>query len=452
MSLKKVLAILIAAVLLSCVSVSEVSAQESRFAKQREWSNASGKFKRQAKMLSATTTKVVLETDAGDNLSISIKGLSTVDQEFVQSFLDSSFDDLKKRSRETLFASVLLETFREYETSGHMTEEQKPFVESQITELAKYADAEAINLPDGYLPLAELPEKKQQTKALVDSWINETSAKRLEKRQTMLREAIRTDPTSLDAAIILALFHEIKSVDARAAQRCLDSAIKSGTQYLEIGTESDKANLLVAMNNLAVSYVTSQNIAKAKRIWSEAFEVSAGVLPGPSIQNIIKTNQMMGAPNSGLKASKAVQKSFTEFSERVGAIRVGSEDPEEAKKKSRKWLSGWQLMCPVDSEGNVRADLEILLANATAQELSESVFYDRTCLHCRGAAFLRCPNKSCREGKVRKEILGKKTMKTTDGGIHDMGVGVIRIDIVDCKVCKGEDRVDCHCCEDGIQD
>jgi hypothetical protein len=454
MSLKRWSATFIAVVTFSFVSFSfvaigQATAQESRFTKLRGWSDASGKFKRQAKMLSATTAEVVLETDAGDNLSIPLKVLSTADQEFVQSYLDKSFDDLKQRSRETIFASELLKAFSEYESSGHMTESQQSFVESRIAELNDHADE--IVFLDGYLPVADLPEKKKQTKAMVDAWINGTSTNRLEKRQTMLRDAIKADPTSMEAAIILALFHEIKSNDARAAQRCLDSAIKRSSPYLKVGTETDKANLLVAMNNLAVSYVTSQNIAKAKRVWGEAFELSSGQLPQPSIQNISKTNRMMGDINSGLKANSSLQKSFVEFSEQVGAVQFSSDDSKAAKKR-RKTSAGWQMMCPLDCEGNVRSDLEILLANTTLQELSGTVFYDRTCLQCRGAAFLRCPNKSCREGKVKKQIVGKKTMKTTDGGIHDMGVGVIRVDIIVCPVCKGEDKVDCHCCEDGAQD
>lgn len=431
-------AILIVVALFSVCAVETTSAQVSRFDKVREWSDASGKFKKQARIVSASTTEVVLEITDGEIVTIPLKGLSATDQEFAIAFRERIFSDLKKQSGNSLFASEALRLFRAFETKGYVDSDNRKFVEAKIAELEKQSAVDAVLLPDGYLPKGEIPAKKESSKQLVDQWFKKSTLKRLEGGQKLLREAIQSDPTSLDAAIVLAMYYEIYELDSAAAQRYLNAAVKRGTRYAPISLDSDKTNLLAAMNNLAVSYATNQQVAKAKRIWEQANEASEGELPIAAKHNIARTNRMINVEaRAGLNSTKSIRKSFGEFAEGVSAL--------------ENEIGGWQLMFSVDTGGDIRNELEFLLSDKNLQQISESVIQNKRCVKCAGTSYLRCQSKLCTNGKVKKEVIVNRTLTTTDGTVKNIGRGV-RIDLVDCPICTGTSKVDCPCCEGGIQD
>ena len=423
-------------VLLVLCSQHSSVAQTSRFEKIHEWSDVSGKFKKRARVVSANSTKVVLETESGDKVEIPLKLLCSANQEFVESFRERVLSDLKKQARASVYAADVLQLYNDYNAKGFVDSENRVFVETKISELEKLASKDAIVLPDGYVSKADLPSSKRQAKTLVDQWILEATSAGSGEEQKVLRQAIKSDPTSIESVIVLALFYEVYEADSKTAQRHLDAAIERGIRYLPLGFESDKANLFAALNNMAVSCVKSQQVSKAQRFWERALGLSSVNLPEPIKHNVAKTNRMINKKFYGLSADKTDRKEFGEFATRINAS---------------GGAGGWQLMCPADIDGTVRTNLQFILADKRAQQIAGEVVVDTRCVKCDGTSQLQCAVKQCKRGVIRTDIWGDKLFRHPNGTVVKMGRVVIRVDVSRCRNCSGDGLVDCPCCDNGMQ-
>lgn len=419
------------------VLISSTSAQMAKYERMRTWSDATGKFKTEAKLVSVTDDEIVLESETGKTLKLPVSKLGSTDQEFIREFKTARFDTLKKQASECVYAKDALKMYQDFLAAGHVESEQKLLVEEMIAELQSQTATNSIILPRGYLPESELVARKLEAKKLVDEWISETTASGKVDNRKKINDAIELDPTSLEAAIIVAMFLEIREANHEQAQRRLEEAVKSGQRYSSVANPADQYNLLVAMNNLAVSNIRVKKVSRAMRIWSEASELNHAQLLAPASHNVAKVLRMLENNRSGLTANRSDKRAFYEFAAKLGA---------------QGGVGGWHMLQPQDCEGQVRSGLLPIVNSGGAVERHGGVIEDSRCVFCNGVATVRCPNKGCQKGQIKENIMGPLYTTFPDGSRKQTGVGVVGVKNVRCGNCGGKGRVDCPCCDKGRQD
>ena len=409
--------------------------QLTKFKNLRTWSDSSGNFEVTAKLTSANSDEAVIVDENDKSMTVKFKKLSVSDQKFVQNFSNAAFLKLKSDARECVYASDALTLYEDYVTEGLVGSSNRLLIESKIEALKKYSELQAIIVGDDFLPKAELPAQKNKTRDMVNDWITKVGlAGNAGKDQKLLRAAIKGDPTSLDAAIILALYFDVHNAEHETAQRHLDNAVKRGMKFLPIATPNDKTNVLVALNNLAVSYARIDRIPKALKLWMKANEVSNASLPPEATHNIAKVNRMVNQRNSGLSTDADTRKALAKFS---------------GLTNSQGGTGGWKLMCPKDCDGKTVTNLPFVLMKGYSV-LSGGSIEDRRCVKCEGASRILCPSRVCKRGIVSHKNFGPRIMQTPNGPI-DLGYGFLGVEKKACTNCRGNGVITCPYCSRGVQ-
>lgn len=424
---------------LVCVSLSAISAiaQNSRFQKPREWVDITGDFTIEAQLISASKDSVVLlNEETGNEKEIPIGRLSEKDQAWIGKYKDSLLSELKAQLRNAVFVTDALQLVNEFEASGLVNDENAVYVQGKKEAYEKHAADNAIILGARFVTEAELAQIRQASKTLVDGWVALATRKNSGADQKGLRKATRDDPSSIEANIIAALHYDIKMANFDNAIRLLEDAVERGEKFLPIASPSDRVNLVVALNNLAVSCARANMVSRASRFWEKADEVADGQLPTPVQHNIAKVNRMINDDRSGISVERTVVLRFEKLVDATGSTGVAG---------------GWQIMLPQNMDGIGRVNFKFVIEDAGAQVLGNEVITDTRCVKCDGSAILRCPNGVCNEGGVEKPIIGERRFTHPNGTIVDLGPGRVGTDIVACPTCNGEATVRCPSCTNGQQ-
>ena len=408
-------------ILISLCCSSSLSGQLSRFHKLRTWTDSSGKHKTEAMLISSNEVEVNLALQNGESKTLPFERLSQDDQEFIEEYGSENFTEIKNQARNSVFAADALKRYEEYSSSNLVSPANQVFVDSQIQLLKEKSESNSIIINSGYLPLDQLSSLKAQSLADANEWAkNIASAGKANEDQKLIKKAISDDPTSLESAITLGLWFEVGVADYKAARRHLERAIERGERYLPIATETDRQNLLAAMNNLAVSYAKQGKISKAIKLMGKMEDVSEADLPKEVSANVGKIKRMIMNTNSGLAADSKERKTVAEFSNLIGGNSTSS---------------AWHLMVPQElSTIQFAIDKRFSL-------LEGKTILDKRCIRCDGTTTAFCPVKECKKGAIKKTIWGPKMMR---GKVIGREIKTIKYD--PCTNCKGKGVVNCSGC------
>ena len=404
---------------------------DSRYHKQRVWVDSTGKHKVEAKLIELKADQVRLKKKDGKETVLPVDRLSEDDKKFIDRYRKEVFSNLKTKIKASVYAHEIVERCQDYLEKGFADKEQTAFANEKIEEFKPHGYA--IRLPKEIVTERDLAVRRKEADQMVSEWVSAKNG----SDQKLLKSSINLDPTGVESAILLALYEEVHEADFKSSQRYLADGIKRGLRYQELGTDSDKTNLLFAMNNLAVSYVRSDQMSKAIRVWKEAQYLTKYDLPNEMKQNIDKVVRMMKNNLSGIAPDRNTRKEMEELAEVSGA--------------GTHHIGGWKLLCPVDLEGKPRAGLGFVIANREAQEVVGDLIEDTRCVSCTGVAWLNCVNRKCQNGQIEVPVYGMRKVTFPDGTVQNTGRGIIRIDHVRCGTCNGNGRIDCPSCHLGIQ-
>jgi tetratricopeptide (TPR) repeat protein len=426
------------ALLCICLTLSlfhnEALGQLGRFQKARKWTDATGKFNETANLISSNGDVAVIELADGRKKTVAVDRLSTEDQKFVEKFVKSAFSDLKTRAKECVFAADALQLYRDFQESGLVSSDHRLEIESRIEVLLAQSEVDAIILDNKFLPKNQLLDFKSQTHQRIRDWINFANQrfalqKDVREDQKLLRLAIKDDPTSIDGLILLSLLLEVRDANYSAAQRHLEDAIRAGKRYLSISSENDKANLQIAMNNLGVSYARSNRLPKAYKTWTQSLELTT-TFSSLIKHNLARASLMVSNKKSGLSTNNSTKRDLQSYQSLGGA-------------------DGWKLMSPVAFDGKHWTDIRFVLASKFST-INGRTIEDRRCVKCNGTSLIRCLNKLCQNGSIRKDIYGRKVIQTPRGP-RDGGYGLLCVEHHKCPTCNGDGQHRCPCCNGGRQ-
>ena len=108
---------------------------------------------------------------------------------------------------------------------------------------------------------------------------------------------------------------------------------------------------------------------------------------------------------------------------------------------------GWQLVCPVNQQGDSINELAFFLADKTAQRISGDLIEDTRCVKCAGSDTLPCNNHSCIKGRIKQKT---KVPIRVEGRVVAYEPGPDKYH--KCPTCGGDGLVKCPFCDRGRQE
>lgn len=410
-------------------------AQLARFEKSRMWTSQSGKFKKEAQLVSCNNESVELKFSDGSTRKLKPSVLSSMDREFLREYRDALFKKVKSDAQDLILTTQQAELYQDFLARSFLSAENRMWLESELKKINTQIESDQlVILPFGTVSETELKKRKARSSKMVSDWLEEADKQKSLEDQTQLREAIKFDPTSTEASLCLAMIYEVHDNKPETAQRHLDEAIRRGMKYLSIANDTDRANLVAAINNLAVSNARISRVSKAIRLWDQANVVSEFSLPAAANHNIAKLVRAISAGNSGIHAKRAEARNLDRFATKTSA--AGS-------------AGGWQYIVPLDVDGNRRDNLKVVVSKFST--INGGTIHDSRCVNCGGATRVRCPNKGCKGGVVKEKVFGRRIVTFPDGTRQDLGTELKGYKSVPCTTCRGQGSLPCRCCRDGRQ-
>ncbi|MFK7765659.1 MAG: hypothetical protein AB8B55_00350 [Mariniblastus sp.] len=411
-----------------------MSAQLGGFTTTREWTDKTGKFKTFTKLESVTNDVLVLELNDGSKKTLKPSVLSQPDLKFLGEYREAFFKQAESKAKALVLSRDILKHYNALLKTKFLSNENQKVIDERVRQLElEIFSGKIVTLPSGPITQEELQSKKDKASDLVGSWIKDVKT-RDAKDADVLRDAIKIDPTSLEASVLLAIYYEIHEYKHTTAQRHLADAIRRGKKYMAIASESDLVNLIAALNNLAVSHARQNQISKAIKLWSEADEIVKRKLPAPVFHNVAKLRRVLNRECSGITGNRSEENATYKFSSLLDAN--GSP-------------GGWQFICPVSSDGTVRNNIEFMLTAFSS--LESDTINETRCVACDGKQFLRCTAGLCKNGKIKLKVWGDTIFVHPSGTRQKIGRQVVGFNLIDCKACRGTGKRTCPCCRKGHQ-
>lgn len=407
--------------LVANIGIQCVHAQTSKYRNLRTWTDSTGQYKLKARLVAFKDNQIDLETENGEIKQLPLDRLSKKDREYIIDYIAASFDELREKVRQTVFAKDALAVYQDYDARGLITSARRVYVDSQMKMLKEESFNNAISLNNKYIPFENLKDIKTSSLKDVNTWITTIASQGSAKKdQKLIKKGIADDPTSLEGSIILAIWLEVALADHEGAQRHLERVIDKAERYSVIATETDKYNYRAALNNLAVSYAKKNKISKAIKLWAKIHSTASADLPDEVPLNIARLARMISNNNSGLTADIDDKKALEELSALVG--KMGD-------------ATSWNIMVPTEISSVVFA-VDPALASISGDRILDS-----RCINCDGSRRDFCPIKVCKKGGIKVPVIGKKYFQ----GKY-IGDGIVDWKFEKCTHCEGSGLVNCRCC------
>lgn len=403
-------------------------AQTGKFKVLRTWTDSTGQYKLNARLVSVREEQVELKTDSGEEKKLPIGRLSKKDREHVLDYSSALFAELKSKVRETVFAKDALQIFLDYDSKGMISSGNRVYVDSQLALLKEMALDNAILLNNDYIPFEDLAAIKANSLKDVNDWIETVADNgRAKKDQKLIKKGIAEDPTSLEGSIILGIWLEVALADHAGAQRHLERAVDKADRYAVIASNIDRQNRQIALNNLAVSYAKDKKTSKAIKTWNKVVGVANSDVPDAVPSNVANLDRLLASNNSPIIADIDDRKSLRKLAAKAGA---------------QNDYSGWSIMVP-ETVNSVDFAIDQRFATVDQERI-----LDERCINCDGSTKVFCPVKTCKKGGIKVPVIGPKYF----AGEY-IGDGIVDWTFKKCSNCSGVGVVICPCCSGrGVQD
>lgn len=277
-------------------------------ASARTWSSTSGSYTVEAEFIELKDDgTVVLKTQAGKTIEVSLAKLSTADQEFARSQGSKKMpapaapeplkspDDIESEAAKSRTAKDAVLVYKFYLAKPNLTPDQRAAAEARLKEWKKRAGDDLVRIGRQWVSKAEAEKIRRQAEAKIAQAVEYLRLKNEQLAEKTLEEASRMDPDSIQADFLMGVVYGTSKNDKKAQQ------------HFEKCLKREPGNASV-MNNLAVSLAGQKKFSEAARHWKAA-AAKAPKMPALS-QNIGSLITL-----SGTKQAKLPQKTLDDLSQ-----------------------------------------------------------------------------------------------------------------------------------------
>ena len=245
----------------------------------RIWTDTTGKFQLEAALVSSDGDKVTLRKVDGEVIVVEISRLSTDSQKFLKRAADFA-KEYKRKEVELVFADSIVNFYKQLlETS--LTDDQKAFIKSRITDLEVHAKYKSALIEGEFLTPDEINARRIRCDALVDQWeslvkasfVNrkglDTRSDTFKQAQKAITEAQKIKPF-IRPDFELGLINVLFTRDFDAAEKHFSECVKRARKYEPLfANPTDKLNFSRALGNLALLKIRENRADEAADLWEE---------------------------------------------------------------------------------------------------------------------------------------------------------------------------------------
>jgi S1-C subfamily serine protease len=252
----------------------------------RIWTDVTGKHHIEAKLITADNTQVTLERKDGKRVLIPLEKLSAADREIATggtgpavtiptggTATTTSFGDLESilgEQRRAVAVASILESFL---AADGIPLSEKAKAQSELTQWQPLAAKDAIRVGKDWVTPDELQRMKDEEKRLIKEAHRLIDIKNDELAKEKFLDASDANPLEVRANFYLGLLNALVANYPLDAERHFMECVKRLAADEDLLTGPRKANLIAALNNLAIIQVRQGKYSQAISSWRRAIRL-----------------------------------------------------------------------------------------------------------------------------------------------------------------------------------
>lgn len=310
------------------------------FGQIRIWTDASGKHHVEAELVGVDNTQITLERKDGKRIVIPLANLSEADRKFVTGGRNSvdgegeagpvgaaTFAELEDLIRQQRKATVVVGLLEDFLAADGIELSEKAQAQAALPEWQPLATRDALRVGKDWVTPDEFKQMKEDEKRLIKEAHRLIDIKSDEMAKEKFLEASDVNPQEVRADFYLGLLNALVAHYPLDAQRHFSECVKRLIADEDLLVGARKANLVAALNNLAIIQVRQGKYNQAVSSWRRAIRLEP--FTPELVQNLGRMAKLaqLGEVRIGkpvrdaageLYANVTVQFSLARFDDKVG--------------------------------------------------------------------------------------------------------------------------------------
>jgi S1-C subfamily serine protease len=301
------------------------------------WTDGTGSYRVEAELVSADHTHVTLQKADGSRIRVPKEKLSANDRAYLaklpllgnQSELDenSTFDQLQQLMKEQRSAKVVQNLLEGFIDADSVADAEKQQAREQLENWRRLAAQDAIRVGNDWITPDDYQQMKDKERRLIKEAHRLIDIKNDELAKDKFLEASTANPQEVRADFYMGLLNALVSHYPPDAQRHFAECARRLARDSDLLVGTRKANLIAALNNLAIVQVRMAKYSQAISLWRRALQLEP--FTPELVQNLgrmaklaqlgeVRISKTIRDAASELYAVVTVQHSLARFDDKVG--------------------------------------------------------------------------------------------------------------------------------------
>lgn len=327
----------------------------------RQWTEASGQRHFEAELVEQVGDKVRLKTATGKIVEIPLGRLSAADQEYVRTqgkrgrgadatsgppvvkSADSAapsealktpsapaplsigvktFAELERLAGKQQAINAVIQLYKLFLSDPQVSEAEKKSARDRMLYWEDLAKGQAVRIGSKWVTGAQFAQMQQDEVRLVEEALRLLELGNLDLAEDRFRRASKANPKGIRGDYVLGLLDALIKRDSGEAEDHFSECVKRRSANIDNLSNDERADLLGALNNLALAEVRQRKYDSAIKHWKAAAKVAPP--PAQMVQNVgrlvhlAKASPMLGVPP---QAAKSAGDLYAEVAVRTKAAR-----------------------------------------------------------------------------------------------------------------------------------
>ena len=262
----------------------------------RIWTDATGKYKIDATMVTASALAVQLRKADGTLSWVPLSRLCPADVEFVRARMAArrqtlirlegieTAEQLEKLTAKSRTARECVSLYQLFLSDPTPSEAEKDKARARLTAWEQAAAKQTERIGGKWYEQEEMVAMRMKEATLYSEAMRLWELRDFELACRKFEEASRAFPDSIRSDFRLGLLYAILARDSKAAAQHFDACVKLRIGKIEELSPIEKVNLVAALNNLAVTKIRQREPSQALQLWQRG--LGLGLAPPEVAHNL----------------------------------------------------------------------------------------------------------------------------------------------------------------------
>ncbi|HTU26162.1 MAG TPA: trypsin-like peptidase domain-containing protein, partial [Pirellulales bacterium] len=251
-----------------------------------------------------------------------------------------TFEQLEAQAKKQSSIAAVLALYQRFLANPLVDKPEKKLARERLAYWKELQSKGAVRIGGKWLTATELAQLEEQERLLTDQGLRMLEAGSGSQAERKFIAAGKANPTGVIGLLFLGLYHALNKRDAPAAEKDFAECVKR-LKHKDLLSNNDRANLVAALNNLAIAESRQRKYASAVKNWKESTALADP--PIEVVQNIgrfVHLSEIEPTLGISKEAALAAGNVFSNFSIRadgrsflpfLGWLYIGAILPKDAK-------------------------------------------------------------------------------------------------------------------------